>query len=88
MSKMVEKFKENKKVMMTKMDMAAKMAADTADEFVESIESLVKDASEEEIKEFWNAKDEIIDMEDKMAILAAYAETHDDIAGIIIAGRV
>ena len=48
----VEKFKENKKVMEIKMEQASKMADAAADEFTESIMTLVKDASVEEIKEF------------------------------------
>lgn len=86
MSKMIEKFKENKKVMMIKMEQANKIAEDAAEEFVESIESLVKDASEEDVKQFLGEKDEMIDLDDKMAIIAAYANNHDGFAGIAIIG--
>lgn len=76
MSKMTEKFKENKKIMMIKMEQASKMADDAAEEFVKSIESLVKDASEEQLKEFLGEKDEMIDLDDKMAVVAAFADSH------------
>ena len=84
---MVEKFKENKKILQIKMDQAAKMVNDAAEEFVDTIESLVKDASEEDVKAFMNVKDEMIDLEDKMAVIAAFAENHDGIAGIAIIGH-
>lgn len=83
---MVEKFKENKKVMEIKMEQASKMADAAADEFTESIVTLVKDASVEEIKEFVESNDKAIDTEDKLVIIAAYAESHDDIGGIAIIG--
>lgn len=84
--KMVEQFKENKKVMMIKMEQASKMADTAADEFIDSIKSLVKDASEEDLKGFLNTNDEMLDVEDKLAIVAAYAESHDNIGGITIIG--
>lgn len=83
---MVEKFKENKKVMEIKMEQASKMADAAADEFTESIVTLVKDASVEEIKKFVESNDKTINTEDKMVIIAAYAESHDDIGGIAIIG--
>lgn len=86
MKKMVETFKENKKVMEIKMEQASKMADAAAEEFIDSIKSLVKDASEEEFKEFIQADDDAIKPEDKLAIIAAYAEHHDDIGGIAIIG--
>ena len=82
----VEQFKENKKVMMIKMDQANKMADAAAEEFIDSIKSLVKDASEEDLKEILNTKDEMLEFEDKMAIVAAYAESHEDVGGIAIIG--
>lgn len=70
----VEKFKENKKVMEIKMEQASKMADAAADEFVKSIMTLVKDASVEEIKEFIELNDKTIDEEDKLFIIATYAD--------------
>lgn len=84
----VEKFKENKKVMEIKMEQASKMADAAADEFTESIVTLVKDASVEEIKEFVELNDKVIDTEDKLAVIAAYLESHDDIGGVAIIGMV
>ena len=84
--KMFEQFKENKKVMTIKMEQASKMADAAAEEFIDSIKSLVKDASEEDLKEFMNTNDEMVEFEDKMAVIAAYAETHEDIGGIAIIG--
>lgn len=70
----VEKFKENKKVMEIKMEQASKMADAAANEFVKSIMTLVKDASVEEIKEFIESNDKTIDEEDKLFIIATYAD--------------
>lgn len=83
---MVEKFKENKKVMMIKMDQASKMADAAAEEFIDSIKSLVKDASEEDLKVLLNTEDEMLELEDKLAIIAAFAESHDNVGGITIIG--
>ncbi|MBO6254654.1 MAG: hypothetical protein J6O49_13560 [Bacteroidaceae bacterium] len=83
---MIEKFKENKKVMMIKMDQASKMADEAAEEFISTLKPLVESASEEELKTFLQADDELIENEDKLAIIAAYAETHDDVGGIAIIG--
>lgn len=83
---MVEKFKENKKVMEIKMEQASKMADAAAEEFIDSLKSLVKDASEEDFKQFLGANDEMIEAEDKLAVVAAYADTHNDIGGIAIIG--
>lgn len=86
MANMIEKFKENKKVMMIKMDQASKMADEAAEEFISTLKSLVESASEEDLKTFLQADDELIENEDKLAIIAAYAETHDDVGGIAIIG--
>lgn len=85
MANMIEKFKENKKVMMIKMDQASKMADEAAEEFISTLKPLVESASEEDLKAF-QADDELIESEDKLAIIAAYAETHDDVGGIAIIG--
>jgi hypothetical protein len=86
MANMIEKFKENKKVMMIKMDQASKMADEAAEEFISTLKPLVESASEEDLKTFLQADDELIENEDKLAIIAAYAETHDDVGGIAIIG--
>lgn len=86
MANMIEKFKENKKVMMIKMDQASKMADEAAEEFINTLKPLVESASEEDLKTFLQADDELIENEDKLAIIAAYAETHDDVGGIAIIG--
>lgn len=83
---MVETFKENKKIMMIKMDQASKMADAAAEEFIDSIKSLVKDASEEDLKVLLNTEDEMLELEDKLAIVAAFAESHDNVGGIAIIG--
>ena len=63
MANMIEKFKENKKVMVMeiKMEQASKMADAAADEFVKTLEPLVKDASREDIEKFLECEDEMID---------------------------
>lgn len=86
MANMIEKFKENKKVMMIKMNQASKMADEAAEEFISTLKPLVESASEEDLKAFLQADDEFIENEDKLAIIAAYAETHDDVGGIAIIG--
>ena len=83
---MLNKFKENKKVMEIKMDQASKMADEAAHEFIDSIHALVKDASEEDLKKFLQAKDDMIELEDKLAVIAAFADTHDDIGGVAFIG--
>jgi len=80
----LNKFKENKKIMKIKMDQAAKMADEAVNEFVDSIHTLAKDASEEELKNFLQAEDDMIELEDKLAMVAAFADTHDDISGVKI----
>ena len=86
MANMIEKFKENKKVMMIKMDQASKMADEAAEEFISTLKPLVESASEEDLKTFLQADDELIENEDKLVIIAAYTETHDDVGGIAIIG--
>lgn len=86
MANMIEKFKENKKVMMIKMDQASKMADEAAEEFISTLKPLVESASEEDLKTFLQADDELIENEDKLAIITAYAETHDDVGGTAIIG--
>ena len=76
MTNMIEKFKENKKVMVTKMEMANKMANEAADEFVNSLKHLAENASEEDIEEFINSDDDMIDKKDKLALIAMFADTH------------
>lgn len=72
MANMIEKFKENKKVMMIKMDQASKMADEAAEEFISTLKPLVESASEEDLKTFLQADDELIENEDKLAIQAGY----------------
>ena len=83
---MLNKFKENKKVMMIKLDQANKMADEAIEEFISTLKPLVESASEEDLKTFLQADDELIESKDKLAIIAAYAETHDDVGGIAIIG--
>ncbi len=85
MASMIEKFKENKKVMEIKMDQASKMADEACDEFIKTLEPLVKDASETDLREFLESEDEMIDHEDKLAIICEYAKAHDA-GGIAIIG--
>lgn len=85
MANMIEKFKENKKVMEIKMEQASKMADAAADEFVKTLEPLVKDASREDIEKFLECEDEMIPNMYKMAVLAKFAEVNDA-GGIMILG--
>lgn len=81
---MLNKFKENKKVMEIKMDQAIKMVDEAASEFIDSIRALAKDASEEDLKNFLQSEDDMVKMQDKLAMIAAFADTHDDISGVKI----
>lgn len=83
---MVEKFKESKKTMMIKMEQANKLADEAAQGFIDEIESLAKDASEEDLRELLNNNDKEIDLDDKMAFIAMFAESHGDVGGIAIIG--
>lgn len=85
-NKQIDEFKDGKKVMITKMEAASKMADDAADEFVGKIRALAKNLSEEELKEFLKSKDEMIEDEDKLALIAAFADEHN--AGIIALGLI
>ena len=49
---MLKEFKENKKFMEIKMEQASKLADEAANEFIDFIHTLVKDASDEDMKEF------------------------------------
>lgn len=77
MASMIEKFKENKKVMEIKMDQASKMADEAIEEFVNTLAPLVKDASEKDLREFLESEDETIEDEDKLAIICEYAKVHN-----------
>lgn len=83
---MLEKIKESKKAMMIKMEQANKIAESAAEEFICDIESLAKEASEEDLKNVINSKDEFLEPEDRLAFLAAFAENHKDMGGIILVG--
>ena len=72
---MLKTFKENKKAMEIKVEQANKLADDAANEFLESIKSLVKDASVEDVQAFLNAND--IEELDKLAIATMFAKEHD-----------
>lgn len=85
MASMIEKFKENKKVMEIKMDQASKMADEAVEEFVNTLAPLVEDASEKDLREFLESEDEMIDHEDKLAIICEYAKAQDA-GGIAIIG--
>lgn len=84
--KLVEAFKNSKKEMEIKFDQANKIIDSASDEFIESIKSLAESASEKELEELLNCNDEAIDFEDKLAMIAAFAEHHDNIDGMAIIG--
>lgn len=85
--KVAEALKSGKREMEIKFDQAKKKIVDSAsDEFIESIKSLTESASEKELEEFFNCNDEAIDFEDKLAMIAAFAEHHDDVDGMAIIG--
>ena len=78
MSKLIEKVKENKKVHDAKIEAAAKMADEAAKEFAEVYESLIKQSSEEEFKEFIQDKEFFKDdFELKLLTIVMFCESHD-----------
>ena len=81
---MLEKFKENKKIMEVKMEQAVKLRDDAAEEFTDSILSLVRECTEDELKVFVTTSDDYIDGMDKMAVISAYAEVHQDVDVIVV----
>lgn len=81
---LMEKFKENKKIMEVKMEQAVKLRDDAVEEFTDSIMSLVEECTEDELKVFATTSDDYIDGMDKMAVIAAYAEVHQDIDVVVM----
>lgn len=79
---LLEKFKESKKVMDDKINAAVEEVYKISDvvskEFISNIHNLAKDVSEEDLREFLSVNDESITIEDKLVVIAAYAEAHDD----------
>lgn len=79
---LLEKFKESKKVMDDKINAAVeevyKISDVASEEFISNIRNLAKDASEEDLREFLSVNDESIAIEDRLVVIAAYAEAHDD----------
>ena len=72
---MIEKFKESRKALEIKMEQANKLADDAENEFLESIKSLVKDASDEDVQAFLDADDDDdIEEMDKMVVEALLEE--------------
>lgn len=53
MANMIEKFKENKKVMMIKMDQASKMADEAAEEFISTLKPLLKVLQRKTLRRFF-----------------------------------
>lgn len=81
----LEKVKESKKLMLVKMDMANKIADEAATEFIDSVKSIVKDASNEDINEILESDDDIFEDLDKMVVITAFAESNDA-DGIVVVG--
>lgn len=79
-----DEFKEGKKAMEDKMTEAHKTIDCAIDEFIGKLKSLAKDMTEEELKQFLESDDEMVEEEDKLAIIAAFAETHKH--GIVALG--
>ena len=78
MSKLIEKVKENKKVHDAKIEAATKMADEAAKEFAKVYESLIKQSSEEEFKEFIHDKEFFKDdIELKLLTIVMFCESHD-----------
>lgn len=92
MATLIENFKENKKAMEVKSEMALRLADEIASlvddyvhDFLEKFTSLVENASEEEFKAFIESKDEAIDENDKFIAIVTYAKKHD--YGVCVIGK-
>ena len=81
----IEKFKKNKNAMLIKMEQANLLAETAAGEFVNSAESLVNEISREELEEFLECKDGMIDADDKLMVATMFAKIHED-CGIVVIG--
>lgn len=81
---MIEKFRENKKVMVIKMEQANKIADEAANEFVDSLRPLVENSSDEDIEMFLRSDDDMINPEDKLAVIAILSSIRKSISGSII----
>lgn len=79
MAKLIEKIKENKKVHDEKIEAAKKMADEAAKEFAEVYESLIKQSSEEEFKEFIQNEEEFFegDIDLKLLTIVMFCESHN-----------
>lgn len=86
-NKLIENFKESKKEMKIKVKQANELIDLAMDEFFDSIISLAKNASEEEIKDFINAEGELLETTDVIAMVTAFMETHNEIDGVMIFGK-
>lgn len=84
MTNMIEKFRENKKVMVIKMEQANKIADEAANEFVDSLRPLVENSSDEDIEMFLRSDDDMINPEDKLAVIAILSSIRKSISGSII----
>lgn len=73
MSKLKE-FVENKKGYELKCKVAQRMADDASKGFAEFVYNMTKDANPKEVKELIESKE--LDNDDKLAIIACYADTH------------
>ena len=73
MSKL-EKFIENKKGYELKCKVAQEMADNASKDFAEFVYNMTKDASPEEVSELIESKE--LDNDDKLAIIACYADNH------------
>lgn len=82
---MLEKYRKLKEELYVKLDQASLIADKAADDFIEQMKSLVKESSEDEIMELLKSDDEIIDDQDKLAIVAAFAESHK---GVVIMSNI
>ena len=74
---MLENLLKAKKEMNIKMEQATLIADKAADEFIDKLKVLAKNASEEDLRNVLSR--ESLDDEDKMAFIAGFAQTHEDI---------
>ena len=85
--KVVEALKSSKREMEIKFDQAKKrLQILRLMNLLSLLSLLLKVPQRRSSKNFFNCNDEAIDFEDKLAMIAAFAEHHDDVDGMAIIG--
>lgn len=80
----IKEFVENKKDYELKRKVVQEMADNANEGFAEFVYNMTKDAKPEEVSELIESKE--LDSDDKLAIIACYADTHKGDSGLELCG--